>query len=99
MMVTTFGLLAGTLAQWVVIFYPGVLLFWLIIHGRIERWRAIGTPSYSVAAVAWTITSGPLLVLRREVFSRRWVLPHRLEFAFALIGIAGFCAGVILLRQ
>ena len=98
-MATTFGLLSVILAQWVVIFYPGVLLFWLIIHGRIERWRAIGTPSYWVAAVAWTMTSGPLLVLRRDIFSLRWTLPLALEFPVSLLGTAAFLFGVLLLRQ
>ena len=45
------------------------------------------------------MTSGPLPVLRREIFSLRWTLPHALEFPVSLLGTAAFLFGVLLLRQ
>lgn len=71
-MPTIFSLLTALFAQWIVIFYPGVLVFWLLIHTRIERWRRIGTKAYWVALSAWLLTATPLLYFRSELFSVRW---------------------------
>jgi protein-S-isoprenylcysteine O-methyltransferase Ste14 len=86
-------------AQWIVIFYPGVFVFWFIIHTNIERWRAIGTRSYWVAAFAWMITAGPLLFFRRDLFGVRWEFAQYLEVALGIGGIFAFCLAIALLRR
>jgi protein-S-isoprenylcysteine O-methyltransferase Ste14 len=74
-------------AQAIVIFYPGVLVFWLIVHNNIDRLRPLGIRAYWVAALAWAVTSGPLIYFRRDIFSVRWLLPHPLDRVLAAIGI------------
>ena len=44
------------------------------MHNNIRRLRAFGTRAYWVAAMAWLVTSGPLLFFRREIFSVRWMM-------------------------
>jgi len=41
-MATTVWLMRVILAQWVVIFYPGVIIFWLIVHNKIDNLRPFG---------------------------------------------------------
>jgi protein-S-isoprenylcysteine O-methyltransferase Ste14 len=76
-----------------------VLVFWMIFHNNIERLRRLGTRGYWVAAFAWTITAGPLLVFRREVFSVRWLPPETLATILAGIGVIAFFVGVGVLYQ
>ena len=85
-------LLTTVFAQAVVIVYPGVLVFWLIMHNMIEQLRRWGTRAYWVAAFAWLATSGPLLFFRRDIFSVRWLLPQPY---FAIISAIGAIAIVL----
>ena len=97
---TTILCLAGTLfAQVIVIFYPGVLVFWLILHNNIERLRNWGFQAYWVAALAWAITSGPLLFFRRDIFSVRWSMPQHLGGIIMAVGAVAFIAAIALLAQ
>ncbi|HLE57180.1 MAG TPA: hypothetical protein VJB15_08865, partial [Rhodothermia bacterium] len=61
--------------QGMVIIYPPVIVFWLIIHGNIEHWRRIGKRAYWVAGLTWALISLPLLYYREAVFSVRWPTP------------------------
>jgi protein-S-isoprenylcysteine O-methyltransferase Ste14 len=81
-------------AQLIVIFYPGVFVYWFIVHSNIERLRAFGTRAFWVAAFAWFITAGPLLVVRRDIFSVRWMVP---EPFLAILGGVGTVAFVVAL--
>ncbi len=55
-------------AQLVVFIYPGVLVYWLILHTKIEHWRTIGKKAYWIASIGWPLTAIPLLYFRGEIF-------------------------------
>jgi protein-S-isoprenylcysteine O-methyltransferase Ste14 len=93
-MATIARLVGDIFAQLIVIFYPGVFVYWFIVHNNIERLRAFGTRAFWVAALAWLITAGPLLVFRRDIFSVRWMVPE--PFWGILVG-AGTVAFVVAL--
>jgi protein-S-isoprenylcysteine O-methyltransferase Ste14 len=97
MMTTILCLVRGIFAQWVVIFYPGVLVFWLIVHNNIERLRTVGIRAYWIAAVAWGVTSGPLLFFRREIFSVRWPMPGLLAGLTEGFGVIAFFVALFFL--
>lgn len=83
-------------AQWVVIFYPGVIIFWLIVHSGIDRLRRFGTRAYWVAVFAWTMTSTPILYYRKEVFSLRFFPPPGVELLMDGLGTMLFVTGAAL---
>ena len=60
------------LAQLLVVFYPGVLVFWLVMHTRIEHWRKVGKRAFWIASLGWPATAVPLIYFREEVFSAQW---------------------------
>jgi protein-S-isoprenylcysteine O-methyltransferase Ste14 len=74
-MATILWLIVDIFAQLIVILYPPVLAFWLVIHTNIERWRRMGKSAFWVAALAWPAIGGPLLYWRQEIFSIRWPTP------------------------
>src|ERR1043165_8136605 len=82
-----------------VIFFPGVLVFWLIIHTNIEQLRPMGTRAYWIAAFAWTITAGPILIFRRRIFSVRWALSEPMGQIVAGAGVVVFILAGWLLRR
>ena len=98
-MPTMLCLIKDFVAQLIVIFYPGVLVFWLIFHNNIERLRKFGTRGYWVAAFAWTITAGPLLIFRHEVFSVRWAPPETATPILFGIGVIAFFVAIGVLYQ
>ena len=98
-MATILWLLPVTFAQGIAIFYPGVLVFWLIMHNNIRRLRAFGTRAYWVAAMAWLVTSGPLLFFRREIFSVRWMMSGAVNGVFIACGIIASLFAVALYSQ
>jgi hypothetical protein len=61
--------------QGMVIVYPPVIIFWLIIHTNIDRWRTVGKRAYWIAVLTWALISFPLLYYREAVFSVRWPTP------------------------
>ena len=71
-MPTIIWTLCRGLAQLVVVLYPGILVFWLVMHINIEHWRKVGKRAYWIAAIGWPSIGGPILYFRREVFSVRW---------------------------
>jgi len=98
-MATTLWLLKLIMAQWIVIFYPGVLVFWLIMHNNIERLRPMGTRAYWVAAMAWIITAGPLLFFRSRIFSVQFSMPEAVRIGLELLGVLTLLLGAALLLQ
>jgi protein-S-isoprenylcysteine O-methyltransferase Ste14 len=98
-MATTVWLVCSIFAQVMVIFYPGVLVFWLIVHSNIERLRAWGTRAYWVAAVAWLTTAGPLLVFRSRIFSVRWLIPQPFATIVTILGIVTLTLASVCLSQ
>jgi protein-S-isoprenylcysteine O-methyltransferase Ste14 len=98
-MATTVWLLRVIFAQWIVIFYPGVLVFWLIIHSNIQRLRPLGTRAYWIAAFAWAITAGPLLFFRRAIYAMRWDMPQPLDAVIVGTGVVAFALSVLLLQR
>lgn len=62
-----------SLAQLLVIFYPGVLVFWLVMHTKIEHWRKVGKRAFGIASIGWPATAGPLLYFRKQLFSERQI--------------------------
>lgn len=91
-MTTIFRLVLDLPAQLLVIFYPGVLVFWLIIHSNIERWRKVGQRAFWIASIGWPLTAGPLLYFRAEIFALRWNMPH----VVAGLGIIAFVVTLVL---
>ncbi len=67
--------LTDVFAQLVVILYPGVFVYWLIVHTNIARLRAARIKAEWIAAFAWVVTAGPLIYFRREIFQWRWPMP------------------------
>jgi len=63
------------LAQALVIAYPPVFVFWILIHTRIDFWRKLGKRAYWYACLVWPLISGPLLFWRQSIFSVRWSMP------------------------
>jgi protein-S-isoprenylcysteine O-methyltransferase Ste14 len=99
-MATILWLLRAAFAQWIVIFYPGVLVFWLIVHTNIERLRTVGPRVYlAVAAAAWIATAGPLLFFRRQVFSIRLLMPGAADAGIAILGALALVASGVLFSQ
>jgi protein-S-isoprenylcysteine O-methyltransferase Ste14 len=83
------------LAQLLVLVYPGVLIFWLIWHNNIERFRRMGTRAYWIAGIGWPLTAIPLLYFRNEVFSAQW--PARP--LSVVMGILELICAIILIRK
>jgi len=92
-------LLRVVFPQWIVIFYPGVFVFWLLMHTNIERLRRAGKKAYWVAALAWLITSGPSLFFHQEIFSVRWPTPAGFSAIFATFGIVALIFAVVYLSR
>jgi protein-S-isoprenylcysteine O-methyltransferase Ste14 len=98
-MATTLWLLS-IFAQWIVIFYPGVFVFWLIVHTHIEQLRTVGPRIYwAVASAAWLSTAGPLLFLRPNIFAVRFLLPRAVALGLAALGALAFIFAVRLLSK
>ena len=73
---TTFWALIDAIARLVVIFYPGLIAFWLIIHSRIEHWRKVGKGrAYGTACLPWPVIAAVLGSLQQELFAYRWRMP------------------------
>lgn len=72
-MTTILSLLGDFFSQGIAIVYPGVFVFWFVMHTNIDRWRKLGKRSYWIAAIGWPVTVIPLLYFRREIFSVRWI--------------------------
>jgi len=73
-------------AQAVVILYPPVFLFWIVLHTKIDFWRTMGKRAYWCVLLAWPLISGPLFLLRTSIFSVRWPVPWWLA-TFGLLSI------------
>jgi protein-S-isoprenylcysteine O-methyltransferase Ste14 len=95
-MTTIIWLVPVIIAQWIVIFYPGVLVFWLVVHNNIHKLRPLGTRAYWVAAGAWLITSGPIVFFRKEIFSVQWVASPSLQLISISLGVVLFLLGVVM---
>ncbi len=90
-MATTVWLLTAFFAQWVVIVYPGVLVFWVIVHNTIQRLRPIGPRAYwLVAGLSWAVTAGPLLYFRRAVFAKPLPAPDVMVKTLIGLGAIAF---------
>jgi protein-S-isoprenylcysteine O-methyltransferase Ste14 len=87
---TTFWTLMSYFAQALVILYPPVFVFWIIIHTKIDYWRTMGKRAYGYALLAWPLISGPLFLMRHSVFSVRWPVPWWL----AAMGAVALAASV-----
>jgi protein-S-isoprenylcysteine O-methyltransferase Ste14 len=79
--------LADLVAVLLVLIYPGVFLFWFVIHLNIEYWRRLGKRSYWVACSVWPATWIPLIAFREEIFRPRIAMP-------AFIVIIGMAAAI-----
>jgi protein-S-isoprenylcysteine O-methyltransferase Ste14 len=75
-------------AQSLVILYPGVFVFWFVLHGRIRHWRTMGKRAYWYACLGWPVIGSGLLFFRRSIFSVRWPMPWWIE----LIGLLAIAA-------
>src|SRR5437867_6998953 len=99
-MATILSLAGVVFAQWLVLLYPGVFVFWFIVHNNIERLRPIGPRAYyGVAAFAWFITAGPLLYFRRKIFSIVLPMPDFLAGVFITLGLAAFVVALFVLSK
>ena len=94
-MTTIFRYVADFFAQSLVILYPPVLVFWIIMHTNIKSFRTWGKRAYWIVCLAWPLISGPLLFFRPELFSSRWEMPWPL----AVIGVVLVVIAVKLMRE
>jgi protein-S-isoprenylcysteine O-methyltransferase Ste14 len=78
-----------------VLMYPGVLLFWLLIHPNIERWRGLGKRTYWIAGSVWPATWIPLVYFRREIFYARFNVP----IVVLAAGVIAFVAALYIGRR
>lgn len=60
------------MAQGLVVVYPSVLVFWLIIHTNIERWRKVGKRAYWIASIGFPVLGGAVAYFRGQIFSIQW---------------------------
>lgn len=51
-----------------VLLYPGVLVFWLVMHAGIKRWRKLGKRAFGIASLGWPMTAIPLVYFRHQIF-------------------------------
>lgn len=86
---------ADLAARAMVVMYPGVLLFWFVIHLNVEYWRRLGTRSYWVACAVWPATWAPLIAFRAGIFHVRFHVPA----AVIAIGIVAAAGAVYVGRQ
>ncbi len=83
------------LAQLLVIFYPGVFVFWFIMHTNIERWRKVGRRAFWIASIGWPLTAAPLIYFRNEVFPQQ-LPPHPVMLS---LGVLTLAAGLVAARK
>jgi protein-S-isoprenylcysteine O-methyltransferase Ste14 len=95
MMSHLFSDAADLAARLMVIFYPGVLLFWFVIHLNVESLRRLGKRSYGIACLVWPATWIPLFAFREEIFRARMRMPA----VVVLIGIGAAAGAVHVGRQ
>ena len=84
------------LAQLLVILYPGVLVFWLILHINIERWRRVGRRAYWIAGIGWPLTAVPLVYFRDQVFPVQFPFPPP---GMILLGVVALAAGLTVAKR
>ncbi|MBI4473393.1 MAG: isoprenylcysteine carboxylmethyltransferase family protein [Acidobacteria bacterium] len=90
MISTIFSFALDFLAQGLVVVYPSVLIFWLIIHSNIDRWRSLGRRSYWIAATGLPVFGGSVLLFRERIFSIQW----QPGLVFQAIGAIAFIASL-----
>jgi protein-S-isoprenylcysteine O-methyltransferase Ste14 len=96
---TTLSFLSDLFAQGIVIFYPGVFVYWMIVHNNVTRLRRWGVGLQWVAAVAWLITAVPLLYFRHDIFSVRWSAPRTLQIILTTAGLVAFVAAFVVFSR
>jgi protein-S-isoprenylcysteine O-methyltransferase Ste14 len=89
MMSTLFWLLILLPAQLLVIVYPPVWAFWLIVHSNIARWRQTGARAVRFAPLVWPVIGGILALFWRDLFAVQWPSPQLLRLAGGIALIAG----------
>jgi protein-S-isoprenylcysteine O-methyltransferase Ste14 len=94
-MTTIIWLYSTAFPQSIVILYPGVFVYWFIIHNNIEWLRKSGTQAHWVAVGAWLVTAGPLLILRRQIFPARWSTLSGLGNALQAAGTIALILAVV----
>ena len=67
-----------------------MLIFWLIIHSNIDRWRSLGRSSYWIAATGLPVFGGGVLLFRERIFSIQW----QPGLVFQAIGAIAFIASL-----
>jgi protein-S-isoprenylcysteine O-methyltransferase Ste14 len=78
-----------------VLVYPGVLLFWLVIHPNIQYWRKRGKRAYWVACGVWPVTWFILGYFRAVVFFSRLAVSPILIGAGVIAFAAALYVGVM----
>jgi protein-S-isoprenylcysteine O-methyltransferase Ste14 len=86
-------------AQLLVILYPGVLIFWLIMHVRIEHWRRMGKRAFWIASIGWPLTAIPILYFREQIFAPPLYVSAGESMAMLLLGTTTLVVAVVLAFQ
>jgi protein-S-isoprenylcysteine O-methyltransferase Ste14 len=102
-MATIPGFIASILAQSIVLLYPPVIFFWLIVHTQIRHWRSLGKRAYWIACLVWPLFTIPALYFREQIFSRvfevrAWSIALGAAAIMLAFGIARQAAKVISLK-
>lgn len=64
------------IARILVLAYPGLIVFWVILHGRIDHWRRVGArKAYATAFAPWPFLTVLLALESDRLFAARWMMP------------------------
>lgn len=71
--------------------YPGIWIFWFIMHSNIDRWRKLGRASYGIAGLPGLLLCSAVLFYRDSIFAVRWPSGT----VVMLAGVAAFVAALV----
>jgi protein-S-isoprenylcysteine O-methyltransferase Ste14 len=90
-MLTIISFVTSLFAQLIVALYPGVLIFWLIIHSNIEYWRRVGTKAYAYACIGFPAVGALVAYFQDELFSVQW----RMSPVLVVSGVLAFVTACV----
>src|SRR4051794_26185224 len=79
-----------------VLLYPGVLFFWLMMHIGIARWRKMGKRAYWIASLGWPVTALPLVYFRQRVFGPPVYVSATESITMLLIGTITLLIAIVI---
>ena len=93
-MSTIFSFILLGATQLLVIVYPPVLVFWLLLHSTIRHWRRMGIGASWIACLVWPLMGIPGFYFWNEIFAVRWPSPWWMQ----VLGAGILASGIALFR-